>query len=181
MANIESGGKVVLFRDRNYLGPGQSLVEGSYDSSDLTVGNDKTRSVEVPPGLRVRLYEHWHFQGAHLDVDQDVPDLGEWDKRASSVVVYKAGDPPPKVTQVVLYEGTQLGGSARVFDLFFHEQSRPEVSLGSALIPDGMVLRVYKGKDFGPMSGDFSEYFSDVMDLGPRAPMQYSFKVYGQG
>ncbi|WKD32594.1 hypothetical protein [Streptomyces xanthophaeus] len=181
MPASESGDRVVLFADRNFLGLAQFLAVGSYDSSDLSIGNDVVRSVKVPSGLVVRLYEHWHFQGAHLDVGQDDPDLGEWARAASSAVVYKATDPPPRIRKIVLYEGPQMTGASRVVGPFNfpQEETRPQVPLGSALIPDGMVLRVYPEVVFSPPL-DFTDHFSDNMNLGPRGAEHYSFKAFKQ-
>ncbi|WP_037669907.1 hypothetical protein [Streptomyces griseus] len=181
MPGSESGDRVIFFADKNFLGLGQFLAEGSYDSSDLSIGNDAVSSVKVPSGLAVRLYEHWHFQGGHLDVGQDAPDLGGWARTASSAVVYKAADPPPEITKIVLYEGPQMSGAARVVGPFNfpQEETHPQVPLGSALIPDGMVLRVYPEVVFSPSIG-YTDYFSDIMNLGPRSADKYSWKAYKQ-
>ncbi|MGK3937778.1 hypothetical protein ABK046_05015 [Streptomyces caeruleatus] len=181
MPGSESGDRVILFADKNYLGLGQFLAEGSYDSSDLSIGSDAVCSVKVPSGLVVRLYEHWHFQGGHLDVSQDAPDLGGWSGTASSAIVYKAADPPPEIRKIVLYAGPQMTGAARVVGPhdFPQEETHPQVPLGSALIPDGMVLRVYPEVVFSPPL-DYTDYFSDTMNLGPQGAEKYSWKAFKQ-
>ncbi|MFJ8016743.1 hypothetical protein [Streptomyces sp. NPDC096339] len=179
MPESESGERAIVFANKNFVGLGQFLAEGSYDSTDLSIGNDAVCSVKVPSGLVVRLYEHWHFQGRHLDVAQDTPDLGGWAREASSAVVYKSADHPPEITKIVLYEGPQMAGAARVVGPFNfpQEETHPQVPLGSALIPDGMVLRVYPDPVFSPVL-DFTDYFSDIMDLGPQGVDKYSWKAY---
>lgn len=179
MPTIELGDRVTLFADRGFRGLAQFVTVGAHDSSELGIGNDAITSIRVPTGLVVRLYEHWNFQGDHLDVSQDVSDLDGWARKASSVAVYKATDPPPKVRRIVLYEGLQMTGASRIVGPFNfpQEEARPQVPLGSALIPEGMVLRVYPQNNFGPSIG-FTDHTSDAMDLGPRTPSQYSFKAF---
>jgi hypothetical protein len=90
---------VIVFEHANFGGKAQSLAVGAYDEvSKLLIGNDTISSLKVPPGLVVRLYEHWHFEGQFIDVKGDLMYVGDaWNDRASSIIVYEESKGPPTV------------------------------------------------------------------------------------
>jgi hypothetical protein len=172
-------GPVTVFSEPQYQGKSQQLQSGKYDNADgnLTVGNDAIQSVYVPDRLVVRLYEHFHYQGQFLDVHPSNPDLGTWDKKASSLIVYNWGDPAPRTTEVVVVHLPGLDtwdGPSWVFSAANGTQPQPDFAIHSAHVPDGMMLSVYPAPSFG---GTPTDYTQDTTDIGDREPGGYSFIV----
>jgi hypothetical protein len=110
-------------------------------------------------------------------IDRAVGDLNTWDKKASSLIVYKDGDPPPRTTIVVLDELANLDswdGPSHVFSVANGTQAVPDFPLRSAHVPAGMVLSIYPGTGF---TGTPVNYSQDTMNVGEHLPGQYSFVV----
>jgi hypothetical protein len=165
--------KVSLFQNINYAGdPPQQLPIGRYDVAAGTLtGNDSVSSVRVPEGLVARLYEHSWFQGRYVDIAMDTPALPMfWNDRTSSVIVYAASHQPPVVTEVILFEHASYPGASQVlapgrYQLAEGELNLPNDSLSSALVPRGLVLRLYKDAGF---AGAFVDFAGDVEALSPE-------------
>ncbi len=88
---------VTIFEHSNFTGRSQELTEGQYDNAlgQLTIPNDSLSSIKVSPGLVARLYADWLFRGEFIDINTDTPDMTlPWHDKASSIVVYKAGEQP---------------------------------------------------------------------------------------
>ncbi|BAY90747.1 MULTISPECIES: hypothetical protein [unclassified Tolypothrix] len=68
--------KVVIYRDANYSGLSQELDEGSYDVSNLTIGNDQLSSLKITNGFKVILYENPGFSGRSKSFTSDTPFVG---------------------------------------------------------------------------------------------------------
>jgi hypothetical protein len=173
-------GPAVVFDKISYTGNSQILRLGSYDDGlgQLLIGNDAIRSVQVPAGLVVRLYEHFHFQGQFIDIRDDTPDLGSWDAKASSLIVYPDGATPPRTTSVVLVQlqnNDTWDGPSWVFNAGDGSQAEPSMTVRSGLVPDGMVVTFYDQPGF---AGDHRDYTQDTGDMGDNEPGQYSFVVW---
>jgi hypothetical protein len=173
-------GPVTIYSEALYQGKSQQLQPGRYDTADgnITVGNDAIQSVYVPDRLAVRLYEHFHYQGQFLDVHPSSPDLGTWNQKASSLIVYGAGDPAPRTTEVVVVHLPGLDtwdGPSWVFSVVNGSQPQPDFAIHSAHVPDGMMLSVYPAPNFGGTSTDYTQ---DTTDIGDREPGGYSFIVH---
>lgn len=81
---------VRVFSDDNFQGPSHDLVAGRLDRSQLEamgVENDTIRSVCVPPGWRVTLYEDEGFTGRTLELSASSGALGDFAQSATSVEV----------------------------------------------------------------------------------------------
>jgi hypothetical protein len=173
-------GKAIVWDAPSYTGRSQSLPAGRYDDANraLTVGNDAIQSVTVPAGLIVRLYEHFHFQGAVLDLTESTEDLNNWDKKTSSLIVHPATDPVPVITEVVLVQLPGLDtwdGPFWVVDATTGRQADPTMGIRSAHVPPGMVLSLFDAPNFGGARVDVT---ADTGDLGVRDPHAYSFVVW---
>jgi hypothetical protein len=84
-AIADMGLAVGLFSDANYQGAFQA-VHGTTDN--LLVGNDALSSVRVPPGWRVRLWEHAGLAGQNIELTSDTPSMpAGWNDRVSSVEI----------------------------------------------------------------------------------------------
>jgi hypothetical protein len=172
-------GPVTVYTEPSYTGQQQTMAPGRYDNAEgqLTVGNDTIKSVYVPAHLVVRLFEHFRFQGQFLDLHESVPDLNNWDKKTSSIVVYRENEPPPRTTTVVVDQLPNLDswdGPHWVFSVADGRQPSPGFAIHSAHVPAGMALDVYPAPDFGGAPVTFTQ---DTMDIGDRQPGQYSFVV----
>jgi hypothetical protein len=172
-------GPVTVFSQPQYQGKSQQLPPGKYDNAagNLTVGNDAISSVYVPDRLVARLYEHFHYQGQFIDVHPSSPDLGTWNQKASSVIVYGVGETPPRTREVVLVHLPGLDtwdGPSWVFSVVNGSQPQPSIAIHSAHIPDGMMLSVYPAPNF---AGPPTDYIQDTTDIGDRQPGGYSFIV----
>ncbi|MCY0995857.1 Vps62-related protein [Myxococcus sp. MISCRS1] len=85
---IEVKAEVTLHAGHGYQGARQTLRAGRYDLSQLTIGNDALRSIEVPEGFQVTLYWHGGFQGGRLILTENTDLAGhEFDAQTSSIIV----------------------------------------------------------------------------------------------
>lgn len=66
---------VALYTSRDYTGASQIFSRDAANLTSTTVGDNRTTSVRVAPGCRVRLFENPGFKGAHLELAQDTPTL----------------------------------------------------------------------------------------------------------
>jgi hypothetical protein len=144
-------GPATVYSEPQFKGVSQVLQRGRYDNADgnLTVGNDAIQSVTVPAHLVVRLYEHFHYQGQFFDVPVSTPDLNNWDKKASSLIVYGADETPPRTTEVVLVQLPGLDtwdGPSWIFTAANGSQAQPDFPIHSAHVPAGMLLSVYPAR-----------------------------------
>ncbi|QIS17622.1 hypothetical protein [Nocardia terpenica] len=88
MIPTNDGANAVVYTDPGLQGDYQSMPPGRYDTADLTVPNDSIRSVAVPQGLRVTVFEHSGFTGDSAVIDADTQLLGaNLDCQVSSVIV----------------------------------------------------------------------------------------------
>jgi hypothetical protein len=78
---------VVVYEHSNYAGRRQVLDVGRYDIGQLSIGNDVISSVKVPPGWKVKLYQHSSFQGAQKILTADTHFLSDFNDTTSSIVI----------------------------------------------------------------------------------------------
>lgn len=194
-------GRVVIYAGEDYNGQAQTLFADRYDNAkaELLIGNDALRSLKVPKGRVVRLYEHFHFQGRFIDIREETPSLGQWNDRVSSLVVYGVDEEPPRTREVVLFEGPNLGGAGPWRVLGPGAMSGHEIAPGgaaamaavasgaaarpalSALIPKGMGLAIWFEWDFEAANGkvNLREDTPNILLGGyVHYSFGYSFSVY---
>ncbi|MBN8459724.1 MAG: hypothetical protein J0M04_17985 [Verrucomicrobia bacterium] len=104
--------EVRLYQHSDYWGWSAGFGLGSYTLAQITAAggvNDDPTSLEVPPGFKVTLYEHDHFQGESLVLTADDPSLVDngWNDRASSMIVSvdPERDQPVRIYQNAGYWG----------------------------------------------------------------------------
>ncbi len=88
---------VTIYEHANFQGRSQVLTKGQYDNAlgQISIGNDSLSSIKVSSGLVARLYEHFLFRGAFIDVRANTPAITlPWNDRVSSIVVYDEGQQP---------------------------------------------------------------------------------------
>jgi len=64
-----------LYTSKDYTGATQTFMTDVADLSRTQVGDNRTTSVRVAPGCRVRLFDGPKFSGQSLDLDGDTPTL----------------------------------------------------------------------------------------------------------
>jgi hypothetical protein len=167
---------VTIYDQPNFAGSSQVLAKGRYDDAlhQITIGNDALSSLKVPQGMVARLFEHYHFQGRFIDIRADTPALDAyWDNRPSSIVVYDATGTPPDTKEVMIFEHANYAGTFQVLAKGQYDVAQLQIgdnALSSALVPYGMVLRLFENPGFG---GAFVELREDTpavsMDWNDRA------------
>jgi hypothetical protein len=167
---------VTIYEHANFQGQSQVLPKGRYDDAahQLSFGNDIVSSLQVPQGLVARLYEHYHFQGRFIDIAEDTPIISQfWNDRTSSIIVYDAAEPPPITREVMIFEHANYGGLSQILQKGNYDTAQITIgneTLSSALIPTGMMLRLYEHANF---QGAFIDIRGDTpairMDWNDRA------------
>jgi Beta/Gamma crystallin len=156
---------VIIYEHANFQGRSQVLAKDRYDDAagQLSFGNDTISSLQVPPGLVARLYEHYHFQGRYVDIREDTPAVNQfWNDRTSSIVVYGEDEQPPFTKEVMIFEHANYGGKSQILGRGKYDTAQIAIgnkTLSSALVPTGMVLRLYEQASFG---GAFTEIRGDT-------------------
>ncbi|MEU9092303.1 hypothetical protein [Streptomyces sp. NPDC048428] len=173
-------GPVTVYDQVSFAGHSQTLAPGKYDNAEgnITIGNDSIRSLQLPAGMVVRLYEHFHFQGQFIDIRETTADLNQWAAKASSLAIYRDGEEPPRTTEVILIQLPNLDtwdGPFWVLSAADGVQNAPTMAIRSAHIPEGMALTLFAGPDFTGTAVDFTQ---DTAELGEHAPGAYSFAVW---
>ena len=146
--------EVTIFANPNFQGQAQALPKGRYNDAlhQMSLANDSLSSIKVPQGLVARLYHHAHFQGPFIDIRQDTPVMTSfWNDQTSSIVVYEESDQPPITREVVIFQHRDYSGNSQILQK--GQYGTPQIligdnSLSSAMIPYGMVVRLYEGPNF---------------------------------
>ena len=90
--------KVIVYSDADYQGWSKEISPGTYNYS--FIGNDSISSVIVPPGYRVTLYEDGSYKGKSVELTKDTPNLGDFNDRASAIIVDKISDRAPTLDEL---------------------------------------------------------------------------------
>lgn len=87
-SSVEVQAPVLVYPRPGFQDPPQALGIGRHDIGQLTVGNDAIRSLRIPEGYQVTLFEHGGFRGDRLLLTQDTDLAGHaFDSRVSSLLV----------------------------------------------------------------------------------------------
>ena len=141
--------QALAYSDTYYQGTVQALYPGSYNVSDLKVGNDALSSLRVPTGWTVRLYEDSNYSGAYVDVTSDSGDLSSvsFSDHASSIVVTApTSDSFPVVYQNSNYSGTSQTLRPGLYDVSALTVGNDAVS--SISVPSGWTVTLYLNSGF---------------------------------
>ena len=81
-----ANGEVIAFADTGFHGSARAFPPGQYSS--LKDGwDDKIESIQVNGPVRIVLYDKKDFKGESIVVTQNAPDLGDFRKKAASMVI----------------------------------------------------------------------------------------------
>jgi hypothetical protein len=157
---------VSIYDQDNFKGTKQTLITGKYDEAkgQLFIGDDNISSIEIADGLVARIFEYSNFQGNFIDLIDSQKFLPTfWNNKISSVIVYKAGAVPEPTKNIILFEHANYLGISQTIEKGKYNGITQLFNVGngisSILIPQGMILRIYKATEF---LGDFIELRSDV-------------------
>jgi hypothetical protein len=138
--------RVYAFSSGGFTGSFQAFAPGRYDMSQLTLGNDTIRSLQVPEGWRVTLYQHVGFAGTTQEVTRDASELGSMSGQASSLVVEM---PPWGVT--IYKDADQKGTSLTLMPGRHSSLSNlgfPDNVFSSVAIPSGWRVTLFEHESF---------------------------------
>jgi hypothetical protein len=130
----------------------------------LTIGNDTIRSIRVPEGWRVTLYQHAGFTGSTQVLTRDAAELASMSGQVSSLVI----EMPPWGATIYTdpsYKGTSLtlmpGRYSSLSSLGFSDNA-----LSSVAIPSGWRVTLFADKEFGGAATVLTSSTSDLTTLG---------------
>jgi hypothetical protein len=66
---------LTLYRDLRFCGVSETFDRDVPDLRGTRIGDDRATSVRVPPGCRVRLYQHPNYRGDYTELRSDEADL----------------------------------------------------------------------------------------------------------
>lgn len=95
---------VILYEDCKYKGRVAYLEPGAYRDYQMKIKNDALSSIQVPPGMKITLYEHNNFQGRSVSFTSHVYCLDQdWNDVASSIVIESSYTPPSNTNSSVTF------------------------------------------------------------------------------
>jgi hypothetical protein len=156
--------KVYAFSSGGFAGSFQAFGPGRYDMSKLTIGNDAIRSIRVPDGWRVTLYQDALFSGATQTLTRDASELGTMSGAVSGIYVEL---PPWGATITPGYDnsGTSMvlmpGRYSSLSGIGFKDNS-----VSSVTVPPGWRVTLFKDEDFGGTATALTSSTSNLNSLG---------------
>ena len=88
IASASAQNYVTLYEDCNYSGKSNYLEVGNYRLSQMKMDNDKLSCINIPPGMKVTIYENDNFGGKSKTYTSSINCLdGDWNDMASSIAV----------------------------------------------------------------------------------------------
>ncbi|CAM3595600.1 hypothetical protein G4177_13220 [Corallococcus sp. ZKHCc1 1396] len=180
--NVVGGGPVSVYVDDNFRGSSQNLWPGSYNASQLTIGNDTISSLRMPSGWFVEVLENDFAdpQARFQRFTQDATFVGtELNDKTSSIVVE---------APVVIYADGSFSGAYQSLWPGVYGRSRLAVSdnnISSLRVPPGWRVTLYDEELTGPsrvftqdttLTGDsFNNTASSVVVEGPAVIYEHDF------
>ena len=156
--------KVYAFSNGGHTGSFQAFGPGKYDMADLTIGNDTIRSLRVPDGWRVTLYEHDGFSGSTQVLTRDAAELASMSGQVSSLVI----EMPPwgaTIHKDTSYKGTSLtlmpGRYSSLSSLGFKDNT-----ISSVTVPSGWRVTLFAGEAFDDAATVLTSSTSNLATLG---------------
>ena len=165
---------VVVYRKAHYQGVGETIWESDPDLADNRIGVDSVRSIKVPEGCTVTLFEDRGYRGRQIVLRRSHFDLRRMDfaRRASSILVeWRPGTGP--VQEILLFSESQFKGVCeRLNDGDPNLADNPiGVGLiGSARIPAGWKVTLYSRPFYRGQSVQLSASQADLNTYGRVLP-----------
>lgn len=157
---------VTIYEHSNFRGRNKSFGSGSYNFTQLGIGNDKLSSVKIRRGYQIRVYEHANFRGKYRDFTNSSNFVGNaWNDKVSSIKIMKIrGNNGGSNTgtrgrgSVELYEHSNYRGSKQSIGIGNYNVNQIRIGndkLSSMRIPRGYKVRVYEHANFRGRYKDF--------------------------
>ncbi len=154
--------KVTLFTGGGFTGSFQNLGPGSHDVGKLSIGDNAIRSIRVPEGWQVSLFQDSGFAGKKVDVTRDAAELGSISGQVSSLIVKR---PPWGAT---IFEKIDYQGASRALSPGRYGTisglGLGNDTLSSVKVPDGWRVTLFEEEYFG---GFVTILTSDCANLKP--------------
>lgn len=156
-----TGAGVVVYAERNFRGPNQTVVLGSDFRQLSEVGVTTIRSLTVPSGWAATLFEKDFQQGRSKTFAGDAVYVGDdFDNMAISVwSFWEPRQGPPLTPRVVVYSDENFSGDSQI--LFQGRYDVEELTVGAAAIsslriPPGWTVTLYGTAGFQGRSKTFT-------------------------
>ncbi len=145
----------VIYAQSNYQGPAMAVERDWAGNRDWDGRPHRIRSIRVPEGWRLTLYENTNFRGAETRITSNITwGTGDhWNGRVRSIKVEKINPQPPTEPKgfPVLYAGTNFDGAAEAI-----ERNKSEINawdgsphtIRSIRVPPGWYLVLYTKSGF---------------------------------
>jgi hypothetical protein len=183
--------KVTLYAN-NFTGTSKQLAAGSYDNSDLGIGNNTLSAISIPRGLKVTLYEYGAFEGRSLVLAKSAgPDLLAtygFNDITSSIKVQEID---PEELVVTIYSDKYSGRAQKLGPgrYYARDLTIGDKQLSSIKVPNGMRAILYeewncrgvsvildRDDDFSG-SNLFDNYYQSVVVEDAREPVIYGVPI----
>jgi len=160
---------VTLFSETGYRGAAETFLDDRPRMRATALGNDRVRSVFSPPGWRVILYEHDHFEGRAIELGGPAPDLSRTpiglDAVSSIRVIDMRAYGPVEGAGVTLYRHSGFRG-----DNIALAENAPQLrgtplgndEASSVRVSPGFVATLYEHDDY---RGRAIEVRGEIADL----------------
>lgn len=170
--------QVLIYQSAGFSRSVQALYPGSYNASDLEIGNDKLSSLRVPSGWSVKLYADSGYSGSSITVTGDVVDLSAlgFDDKTSSIKVTGPSNSFPVVYKGSGYSGASLTLRPGVYNTKDDLTGIGNNAISSISVPSGWSVTLYENEKFG---GSSVTYTSSASSLGSFNDETTSIKVVG--
>lgn len=152
-----------FYTDCNYGGNSIRLLPGYYQGDKLGLFRYDISSVEVPSGLRVRVYLNENLSGSNYTLNQDNSCLNStMNNRIGSFIIEETGYgnnntyPPNSNNAVIIYEDANYRGrSASLLPGTYSTMTQAgffDNALSSLMVPAGYRVVIYELENFGGKS-----------------------------
>ncbi len=178
---------VTIYEHHFFKGRRQAIGPGTYNSSRLGVFDNKISSIEIPEGVKIKIYEGGSFSGESKELTKSTQDVGEaWNDKISSIEVIVPGSTPIVVNtdnnnSNINYPG---GGSDNSNSSSSTDNNNNSNNTGFAE-SDGKVILYqftgYRGLDQVVSTGKYNNYqitLGDNKISSIRIPLGYKVVVY---
>lgn len=175
---------VLLFSETDFHGSAERLTADDPDLRDNSTGNDRLRSLKIPPGWTVTLYEKSNFKGRSETLRQDDPDLSNnnlgLDRVSSLRISIGQGGQEAGVT---LYSNSLFKGKSETLtgdDPDLSDNRIGNDSLSSIEIPPGYEVTLFEHRNYSGRSVILDQSVQNLDGLSPGNDKVSSIRVRRQ-
>jgi hypothetical protein len=160
---VNTGSFVIFYEDCNYGGNNMRLQPGYYQGDKLGMFRYDISSVEVPSGMRVKVFTNESLSGSSYTISENNSCLSSTlNNRIGSFVIEETSYggnnnyPPNTGSAVVIYsDDNYRGQSATIYPGTYSTMAQagfPDNALSSLTVPAGFRVVLYEFENFGGKS-----------------------------